>query len=44
MLQKGKLESGVVGDDAGAFEEIEDASANAVQIDDEDAISAVVDL
>ena len=44
MLEEGKLEGGIVGNDAGAFEEIEDASADAVQIDDEDAIAAVVDL
>ena len=33
-----------MGDDADAFEEIEDASAGAVQIDDEDAIAAGIDL
>ena len=33
-----------MGDDVDAFEEIEDAGADAVQIDDEDAIAAGVDL
>ena len=44
LLEEGQLEGDVVGDDADAVEEIEDASAGAVEIDDEDAIAAVIDL
>ena len=43
-FEEGQLEGDVVGDDAGAVEEIEDAGADPVQIDDEDAIAAGVDL
>ena len=43
-FEEGQLEGDVVGNDADAVEEIEDASADAVQIDDEDAIAAGVDL
>ena len=43
-FEEGQVEGDVVGDDAGAVEEIEDAGADAVQIDDEDAIAAGVDL
>jgi hypothetical protein len=43
-FEEGQLEGHIVGNDAGAFEEIEDASTDAVQIDDEDAIAAGIDL
>ena len=43
-LEEGQLEGDVVGDDADAVDEIEDAGAGPVQIDDEDAIAAGVDL
>ncbi len=43
-LEEGQLEGDVVGDDAHAVEQLEDAGAGAVQINDEDAIAAVVDL
>ena len=43
-LDEGHFEAGVVGDDANAFEQGEDASAGAVQVNDEDTIAAGVDL
>ena len=43
-LDEGHLEGHVVGDDAHAIEQVEDAGAGAVQVNDEDAIAAVVDL
>ena len=44
LLQEGQLEGDIVGDDADAVEQFEDASAGAVQIDDEDAVAAGIDL
>ena len=43
-LEEGHLEAHVVGDDAHAVEQFEDAGAGAVQINDEDAVAAVIDL
>ena len=43
-LDEGQLEGHVVGDDAHAFEQVEDAGAGAVEINDQDAVAAVVDL
>ena len=43
-LDEGQLEGHVVGDDAHAIEQVENVGAGAVQINDQDAIAAVVDL
>jgi hypothetical protein len=44
VFEKRHLETGVVTDDARAFERIEDADAGAVEIDDQDLPASVVGL
>ena len=43
-LDEGQLEGHIVGDDAHAFEQLKDADADAVEINDQDAVAAVEDL
>ena len=44
IFEKGELEGGVVGDDVDAFEQLQHAGPGVVEINDEDAIAAGVDL